>query len=358
MGGSSNARGALTLTTRLYRTAVWTVTALLCLPHATVAQTRSPLERWILVYAGGAKRPPYNIDDLLHLLAVVDTGGRPVSWLCSGTLFLEFKADSGRFYIPVGNGAPSTGHDWEVYLDSIFAPGGPIARLDSASGVMVGRVGPPDRRVELAIMVPYPDPRADTLRFRGRMFAMHSDASRAAAAAAFMGEVIQRFGASRPKHVSLTAFYWLYEGITPVDTGLVPRVAREVHSKGLRFLWIPSWGAGGAERWKSFGFDAAWQQPNYFFRPEVPATRLDSALSRARAAGMGLELEFDPRLFSSWLFADRLDPYLSALESAPDLRTKPIAIYEGAGALIRLSRSRDAWHRALYERLVTVLRAE
>lgn len=271
---------------------------------------------------------------------------------------LEFKTDSGRYYMPVGNGAPSTGHDWSVYLDSIFASGGPIARLASAAAVVAGRVGPADGRVEVAIMVPYPDPRADTLRFGGSMFSMHSDSGRAAASASFIREVIQRFRASRPKRATLTAFYWLYEGITAVDTALVPRVAKEVHAKGLRFLWIPSWGAGGAERWKSFGFDEAWLQPNYFFHPDVPSTRLDSALARARAAGMGLELEFDPRLFGSWQFADRLEPYLSALEGAPDLRTQPIAIYEGAGALIRLSRSRDAWHRALYERLVTILRAE
>src|SRR5205823_8637706 len=68
VGRRPNARGALTLATRLCRTAVWTVTALLCLPHATVAQTRSRLERWGLVYAAGAKRPRYSIDDVLHLL--------------------------------------------------------------------------------------------------------------------------------------------------------------------------------------------------------------------------------------------------------------------------------------------------
>jgi hypothetical protein len=170
--------------------------------------------------------------------------------------------------------------------------------------------------------------------------------------------VIKRFGASQRKHVTLTGFYWLYEGIYPVDTALVPRVAREVHSHGLRFLWIPSYGAPGAEQWKAFGFDNAWLQPNYFFHPEVPTTRLDSAVARARAAGMGLEIEFDPRLFGPWEFKDRLEPYLSALENAPDLRMKPIAIYEGAGALIRLARSRDAWDRALYERLVSVLRPE
>ena len=73
---------------------------------------------------------------------------------------------------------------------------------------------------------------------------------------------------------------------------------------------------------------------------------------------MGLEVELDRRMFSDWRFADRLEPYLAALEGAPDLRTKSVAIYEGAGALIQLSKSRDSWHRALYDRLVATLRVQ
>jgi len=46
---------------------------------------------------------------------------------------------------------------------------------------------------------------------------------------------------------------------------------------------------------------------------------------------------------------------LDALEAAPDFRGRPIAIYEGGGALIQLSHTRDEWHRALYHRLVSVL---
>jgi hypothetical protein len=97
-------------------------------------------------------------------------------------------------------------------------------------------------------------------------------------------------------------------------------------------------------------------QPNFFFHPDVPVVRFDSAVTRARAAHMGLELEFDRRLFTDTLFRDRLTPYLATLEKAPDLRNRPIAIYEGGGALIQLARSADAHHRSLYRRLVAVLR--
>jgi len=172
---------------------------------------------------------------------------------------------------------------------------------------------------------------------------------------AYLGEVTRRFGTARLTHATLSGFYWLNETIGSVDTSFIPRLADAIHRAGLRFYWIPYYGASGAERWQGLGFDEAWQQPNYFFHPEVPGTRLDTAIARARKTGMGLELEFNPKLFQGWPFADRLLPYLSALETAPDLRQHSITIYEGAGALIQLARSRDAWHRALYNRLVAAL---
>jgi uncharacterized protein DUF4855 len=320
------------------------------------AQT-SP-QRWVLVYAGGAKRPAYTVDDLVHLLAVVDTGGRPTGWLCDGVLFLEFRAVSGRFYMPSGTTPPSSGADWTTYLDSVFAGAGPMARLDSAAGIVARASGTAGRRASVALMIPYPDGRSDTLRFTGRTYGMKTDSERAEAASAYAREASRRFAALHAQHLSLTAFYWLNEAIADPDTGVVSRIGAEVHKAGAAFLWIPFYTAAGAARWRSLGFDAAWLQPNYFFHPEVPATRLDTAVTRARAAGMGLEVEFDARMFSNWLFADRLEPYLAALEGAPDLRSKPIAIYEGAGALIQLSKSRDSWHRALYERLVADLKQQ
>ena len=322
------------------------------------AAAQTPPQRLVLAYAGGPKRPAYTTDDFVHLISVVDTGGRPTGWLFDAVLFTEFQAASGRYYMPWVKGTPSMGEDWAVYLDSLFAPQGPLTRLDSAAGAVAAAAGTPLRRIGIAVMIPYPDPHGDTLRFGGKAFSMRSDSARAGAAGAYIDEVERRFAEHRTAHVALVAFYWLNEGITPADTGLVPRVARSVHARGAAFLWIPSYKAAGADRWRALGFDEAWLQPNYFFHPDVAMTRFDSALAAARATSMGLEIEFDRRMFNSWLFVDRLEPYLGALESAVDLRSKPIAVYEGAGALIQLSHAKDPWHRALYERFVRVLRPE
>jgi len=330
--------------------------------HHVAAQTpptsAGPARRSILIYSGGPERPVYSIDDFVHMIAFVDTGGKPSAWLCDGAILLEYHARSGHYMMPWTPGyVPSDGDDWLTYLDSVLAPGGPVTRLDSAVGLVAAAVGGVARPFALTLMMPYPDPRIDTLRFEGQLFHFRGAKDRVAALDGYATEALKRIRSTRLSGVRLTGFYWINEGITAVDTAVVTGVSASVHRRNLEFVWIPAWGAAGAEKWHAFGFDQASQQPNYFFHWDVPVTRLDSAVARARATGMGLELEFDRRMFGpNWQFWDRLEPYLSALAAAPDLRSKPITIYE-ASALMQLARSRDAWHRALYERLANVLRA-
>jgi hypothetical protein len=313
----------------------------------------------ILLYAGGAGRRHYSIADLVALVAVVDTAGRPVAWLCQGAVLLELQATSGRNYYPWPGGPLARGQDWNAYLDSVFAPRGPLAGLDSAHAVIAMQLGPEPGGGELqvVVMIPYPARTPDTTWVGHEAFSLADSNGPRHAIAAYVDEVERRFVTARWSHLRLTGYYWLNEGVLPDDTLLVQQAAAIVHGRGRRLLWIPSFEAPGISQWRGLGFDQVWLQPNYFFHPELPVTRLDSAIGRARADGMGLELEFDDRMFTDRRFADRLAPYLAALENAADIRGRPIAIYDASGSLIRLARSRESQHRALYARLVAVLRS-
>jgi hypothetical protein len=258
--------------------------------------------------------------------------------------------------MPWTNAQPSNGSDWEQYLDSLSDAAGPLTRLDSAAG-LVNRATGSSQKTSIVVMVPYPDERSGTQLFRGRSFDLTQNSNRIAMVKTYLHEVVDRVQSRHLQNLSFYGFYWLYEGIKAADSAVVSEVTAAAHALRLHFLWIPSYGAPGAANWRSFGFDDAWLQPNYFFHPdEVPKARVDTAVAKARAARMGLEIEFDSRLFIDERFADRLDPYLTALESAPDLRDRSIAVYEGAGALFRLARSSVEWHRALYNKLVTLLK--
>jgi hypothetical protein len=222
--------------------------------------------------------------------------------------------------------------------------------------MITAKTGPAPGGFRVVVMIPYHPAGADTVWVGHAPFALSDPDGRRRAVEAYIDNVAQRFAAARYQHLAFVGYYWLNEEIRPADSALVKQTADAVHQRHFQFLWIPYYTAPGASSWRMWGFDYAWLQPNFFFHPEVPVVRLDTAVSRARAWNLGLELEFNPKMFDQWQFADRLEPYLTVLEGAPDLRAKSVAIYEGVGALIRLARSKDPWHRALYERLMAVLR--
>jgi hypothetical protein len=326
-------------------------------PDARRLVMRPP--RWILVYAGGPQQrtghPRYTVGDFVRLVAAVDTAGRPRTWLTTGAIFLELYAPSGRVFTDWIGGPPASGEDWRAYVDTLLAPSGPIARLDSAVAIVTRTLGPLGAPYRVAIMIPYSTYRLDTLRYGGVRYSLRDAVSGGTLAGAYVRDVAARFRERRFRYLDLEGFYWLREVIEGIDTAVVPAVAERVHQAGFRLFWIPYFDAPGWRDWRRFSVDAAWLQPNYFFNLNVAAVRVDSALARARAAGLGVELEFDGRLLSSADFEDRLDTYLSRLAAASDLRSGPLSVYEGGGALIALSETRDPWHRALYERLVAVL---
>jgi len=309
----------------------------------------------VLAYPGNGKSAlgvRYTVDDFVHLIAAVDSADRPVGWLSTGIIFLNLYARSGRTFTTWIGGTPAAGTDWQEYLDSLTTRPGILARLDSAVQLVEGTVRPLPGSFRVSVMVPYPEPRADSLRFRDVLYDLRTTPGRVGASAAYVRAATKQFAAAHYHHLRFDGFYWLNEAVPAVDTATVIGVARVVHDRRLRLLWIPYYHAPGLEEWRQLGFDEAWLQPNYFFNLPVSPLRLDSAATRAIGLGLGIELEFDSRLYSLPSFSGRLIPYLDILDAQPVLRSRSTAMYEGQGALIHLSQSTNARDRALYARLI------
>ena len=327
---------------------------------APVGPAAPPLRtRWILMYGGDRRPIHYSVDDCLRLVAGVDSAGRPTRWLSTGAILLARFPKGGRTFTswtPAG-AVPAIGQDWQDYLDSMVTPNGPLARLDSAVQETEAALGPLSGGYDVAIMTPYPDPRGDSLRFQGNLYDFHTPDGRAGAVRAFVTELARRFPSGGYGRLRLRGIYWLYENAPPRDTLTLQAASRAVHDAGLRFFWIPSYHAEGVPGWRRWGFDEAWFQPNYFFHPEVGAARMDTAYATARAAGMGLEIEMDKRLMGDTLFRPRLEPYLQMVLQHSEVQAGSLAIYEGAGALIALSRSTAPEDRRSYQRFLQVIAA-
>ena len=311
--------------------------------------------RWILIYAGSPKHHAYSVDDFLHVITEGDTLGKPTRWLMTGALFLEIYSASGRAFATWAFHPPANGADWEAYLDSIFASGAALARLDSAVRIAITQIGPLGRPFPISVMIPYPDSTVDTVQFQGTSYRVATPTGRLNLIGAYVRAVRTRFGAGAFRHLVLYGLYWLNERVEAQDRGIIAATASVVHDAGLKFLWIPYYMANGYESWRALSFDEAWYQPNYFFHPEVARTRVDSAMRSAEQLGMGIELELDPRLFTNPDYANRLTPYIETLWLHPALRDGSVAVYDGAGALIQLSRSRDPRYQDLYHGLANAL---
>jgi hypothetical protein len=291
-------------------------------------------------------------------VAVVDTAGRPTSWLTTGAIFLELYAPSTHVFSDWmgGNGIAATGDDWREYLDTLLAPSGPMARLDSVVCAVNHAVVPLGQPYRIAVMIPYPDTKIDTINYGGRTFGLRRPSDAAALGTAYVTDVNNQFQARHFGCLKLDAIYWLHEAIQGPDTAVVPAIARVVHAAHLRFLWVPYFQAPGSNLWRRFGFDEVWMQPNFFFSTGVPTSRIDSAFAVSRRLGVGTAVEFDQRLLDSLPFSERLAPYLHGLEAAPDLRNHSLVIYEGHGGLLALSRSKDPRQHAMYDDFVRVIR--
>ena len=183
-----------------------TLAAAVCTP--TVAQTPT---RWVLVYSGGPKRPAYTVDDLRHLLTVVDSADRSIGRLCDGVILTEYEATSGRYYMPWATGEHAIGADWDQYLDSLTAPSGILSRLDSAAAAQVGPVW-------FTVMVPYPDSVQKAFQYDGTTWDLTVPSNRADVVDRHVRRLASRVRALRLPHLEFAGFYWLNESARPADS--------------------------------------------------------------------------------------------------------------------------------------------
>lgn len=302
-----------------------------------------PVQRevWYLAYDGDA-RFSYSAANYRTIL----TGG-PHAARCetgrlfSGVILLALQARSGRWFAEWMPGAQTSGvadrEDWNAYLLDLLRDDGALRRLDSAAAA-----DPLARPIDVAVMVPRSAVARDGAKppANGGVSELGLPALRRA------------FADARFRHLRLRAIYWLTESVTPPDSGIVRGVADQAHAAGLQFIWIPYFTASGISTWRTLGFDAAWLQPNYFFRPHLSVDRLDSAVTRARAEQMGLAVELDHRLLDDSTYSRRLHPYLGMLARAGE---GPVVVYDGAGALWRLLNDGSATSQHLAREVVIEL---
>lgn len=284
----------------------------------------------VLIYQGGVHRPyKWTKDKFLPYVVHEDQEGNK-NWLFDGFLFLEFKDGKGRNFAPGYDNLNARRKEWEWLLDRRFAVDTAFSALNSCIKEQKELMGNPNFKHKVMSGMPSPIlNQKDWGHLNGKALDFSKVEDRLAAAKWYIDQFLMRFYNENYQHLNFSGFYWVDEDVTgAVD--ILPSLASYVRSKGLKFYWIPYWNAAGSHQWKSYKFDFAWLQPNYFFQ-DVDRQRLNAACNLAFEKNMGLEMEFDSRaLFGkSDNRRDRLMSYIDVFDKNKVFQNSSIAYYQG-----------------------------
>ena len=302
-----------------------------------------------LIYQGGVKRLAWTPGQIAPYVSWTNPATHKEEWLYDGFLFIEFRDFKSHEYAKGYGGKPARKTEWEWLLQRNFEPGHAVAALDRTVAAVSRRIGQPKRTRQVVLTLPEPIfGQTDWGELDGRAINFTNTADRIVACTWHIDRALGLWKQHAPSHLELAGFYWVAEH-TGSATNVLPQVAKAIHARGKKFYWIPYWRAGGAARWKEMGFDAAYQQPNHFFKSDIPDSRLAEACAFAREHGMGMEVEFDSRAIKSPLeFRPRLRAYLSAFTREGAKQDAALAWYEGGGTLLEFALSTDPEVRELY----------
>lgn len=307
----------------------------------------------VLIYQGGVQRPRWTVNHFAPYVTYQDLKTGKEQWLFDGFLVIEFQDGRGHTYEQFSGLKHANQSQWAWLLERNFADNDGVPNLEKAVEAAAARIGEPARRRQVILTLPVPEPgQINWGALDGRPLDFHNNADRLAACTWYLDLALQRWKDLAPRELDLAGFYWVAEQ-SASTTGLFPGLAEAVHARGKELFWIPSYHVNTPlGDWKSFGFDQAWLQPNFFFHPELSPARLQSACDFARAHGMGLEMEFDPRMITNpSVYEPRFHDYLDAFTRNGVNDGAAIAWYEGGGALYRLAVSDNAKLRGDYEEL-------
>lgn len=232
--------------------------------------------------------------DFQPLMTYINREGKVTDWMYDSILF-------------VPRGITVTKKAWEEWLDEIFFDSAQMSNLNTAVAFgkifMSGKDPYADRhKVKLLITIPYPSLKAAAWdESNGRLInfipyevGQHASyTNRLQAVKWFIDQALERWQRASYSNLELVGFYWDGETLNlsaQYEKNLVKDTADYLHHKGLKYYWIPYYGAFGAEEWKELGFDAAMIQPTYSFA-DVDVTRLERVAEWARRYGTGIEIE-------------------------------------------------------------------
>lgn len=249
-----------------------------------------------IVYTGAnGSEGEWSESDFLPMIAQEDPSGKPTGWLFDGTLFGEYSSAT-----------PETAAGWSSWLTDLFSPNLELSALNQAVGNIKQQLNDPNFKEKVVITIPGLNNNPSdfgAIDSSGQSLDLNPDdvgqvqstINKVKAIRWFMQQVLSDWKNAGLSNLQLAGFYWEPESMQPnlpLDAELIQATADMVHQDGMKFFWIPYYGAVGIANWEQLGFDDVTSQAGVAFNYNIDAAaRLGSVASMAIYYHMGLEME-------------------------------------------------------------------
>lgn len=359
------------------------------------ARTKAPSFADITLVTRGQHNtnpPAWTPDRFRSHVTWTDENGRE-DWLFEAFLCIEgFDGKRGLTFSINNTHHSATKESWTELMDYWLDADGALSKLDQACEAATGRIGLPPAPRYVVMVLPDPimfeffaDKESSTTYWGDGMdFSRVED--QIAACTWYIDEVRRRFRDLAPKHLELAGFYILSEELPYANGGtegwnaeykrwetIIPALSAHVHKCNEGLYWIPYHLAPGYKKWKEWGLDMAWMQPNYYwdYNNTAAGHPFSRTMDAMRAYGMGMETEFEYSLVTAVMKQpgmrgpDGSGRMIYTLDDVPGLKKQfreymkrfqdggfygkaSLAVYTGTDALHQLASSPEPDDHDLY----------
>lgn len=255
------------------------------------------------------------LERMMHLMCSKEENPR---WLFDGYILSATDNEAGHsFSACSGNlNIAATKDEWLELIEYHCSKNIPL--LDQATVKTAELTGVYAHKTKIIFTIPFPSySQTNWGAIDGQELDFRNAADRIKACKWFIDEAVKHYRAGKFQNVELVGFYWLHEALGMNDTdrisvNVIKKVSDHIHGYGAELYWIPYndihlYSTSRLEDWRTYGTDRVIYQPNYFFRPKWDFSRLEAAINKAHAAGVGVEFECDWHGTTMYSGSDRAD---------------------------------------------------
>lgn len=307
---------------------------------------KTDIRNGVLIYNGSERilsfRPdffvPYITSDLdTHQNTLFDT-----------FIILGIKYPNGNFGPVPSNRANYK--EWKWYISQTFSDEGALRSLNNSARTT-------NKKVKVYISVPYPKQTGDIVDLKGNKY-NNTLAERQKMITWYIQQVEKTWNDKKYSHLELKGFYWFSETMGYAnDNLLVENTALFLDKKKKTFIYSPHATSSNFNKWKQYGFDGAYLQPNAFrlkFTKEEVEYRLHKAFLHAQIYGSGINIEIDQ--YGPLQIEEGLDNFRTYINFTHRYRTsgQSLIFYQGDGMIDRMVNYEELAYQKTYDLLSTL----